>query len=122
MPDMYNPDYTSPEIQNAIDAVTAQKTAEVIAHFQKVAQVAVLNAIPEADREKVADDKLTKVANGKLPAALLAAAMMHDVGTNKEACLAGAAEVAALREKVASKAPEEKKEDTSAKAIFAKKK
>lgn len=102
MPDMYNPDFTAPEIKNAIDAVSAQKTAEVIGYFREVAKTAVLAAMPEADRQKLAADRLTKVAEGKLPGAMLASIFMHETSTNKEASLAGAANVRAMREKIAS--------------------
>lgn len=102
MTDAMNPDFNAPEVKAAIDNVATQKTAEVITYFQKVAQVAVLAATPEADREKVADDRLTKIANGKLPGAMIASIMMHEVTNNKEAALADAAQVGSLRQKVAA--------------------
>jgi hypothetical protein len=99
MPDMFNPDFNAPEIQEAIDVISAQKTAEVVDYFRNVAKVAVLSAMPEG--EKIAADAMTKIASGPLPGAMLASVMMHEASSNKEATLQGAAEVSALRNRLA---------------------
>ena len=100
MPDALNPDFNAPEIKSAIDTIAAQKTAEVISYFREVSKTAVLASIPEG--EKIAEDRLTKIASGNLPGAMLASVMMNEAANNKEASHFGAANVRAMREKVAS--------------------